>query len=209
MTLLPLILFYSERSPFARRCRIALNRAHLPFEAQVVNVFEPSPTLLETNPLGTVPVLVTDSATPLTITDSAAILEFIHDTTQSVWSSDIILKTKERYFSTLCEGIMTQTVAYYLETIRATPDEIEKQEILTTIARTLDRLEFLLTTEPHYASHAQNQTDLIIACDYAQLRIKNFIETFFNTTPSTKPTLLALWNLHKDHPTYLASRPKL
>src|SRR4051794_13519408 len=107
-------LFYSLRSPFARRVRIALQRLGLAFEAVEENVFEPSPRLLEANPLATVPVLVIAGKTPeetVRVPDSATILEYLHESCGGrIWPADLALRTRVRAASTLAEGLMSECV---------------------------------------------------------------------------------------------------
>src|SRR5688572_17224298 len=66
-------LFYSLRSPFARRVRLAFLESGCPFEEKVCDVFKPTAELLAVNPLGRVPVLRLKSG-PILI-DSTLILQ--------------------------------------------------------------------------------------------------------------------------------------
>jgi glutathione S-transferase len=60
---MPLTLFATQRSPFSRRITVALLRQNIPFELKLLEpteLYPPLPQLLLANPLGQVPVLVTE-----------------------------------------------------------------------------------------------------------------------------------------------------
>jgi glutathione S-transferase len=141
MSLLPkYILYYSVRSPFARRVRILLQRLALPCEMREISVFDPPPELYEANPLGLVPVLVLRDANgkpALSLPDSSTILEYINDTYGKVWPTDPAAKVQVRAASTLAVGIMTETVKWFLETQRPNLSQEALNESLESIERTL------------------------------------------------------------------------
>ncbi len=62
-------------SPFVRRIAVALNHFEVPFERQVLSVFQDFQEMLEINPLAKVPVLILDDGERLY--DSRAIFEFL------------------------------------------------------------------------------------------------------------------------------------
>ena len=70
-----MILVGQYDSPFVRRVAVALNHYGLPFERQVLSVFQDFDALLDINPLGKVPVLILDAEDALY--DSRAILEYL------------------------------------------------------------------------------------------------------------------------------------
>ena len=92
-------LFLSQRSPFARRIRLALKRLGLPVEERVIDVFGDHPDLLRLNPLGMVPTLKTPEGNGLF--DSSAILEYLDDLTGGIWPKDRVLRAHIRQTSTL------------------------------------------------------------------------------------------------------------
>ena len=140
-------LFVSARSPFARRVRLALNRAGLPCEEVVLNVFEEQPELISANPLGLVPTLVTDDSqngSPGVITDSTLILEWIHLRTGKVWVDQHPLGFAQRQLSVWCAGVMQCAVSHYIEmSAHSTPAQDWIADYETATLRTLDRLKQL------------------------------------------------------------------
>jgi glutathione S-transferase len=147
-----------------------------------MNVFEPTAEFFAANPLGTVPVLVVNGKTGLPadriqIPDSATILEYLHENHgERIWPSDLALRARVRAASTLAEGLMSETVRWYLENQRANPSAEWNAEYLENIERTLGiiaatsvkgapwKISDLQLTQAGY--------DLIVALEYMQLRLK-------------------------------------
>lgn len=169
-------LYYSARSPFARRVRLALQRLLVPFEPKEINVFEPSPEFLKASPLGTVPALIVrNGGDHFTLGDSATILEYLHDTQGGkVWPSDLEVRSRVRAASTWAEGLMTNTVALFLETQRSASSQEYKFEYEENIRRTLRAIQAQpLNQLPWKVSDfqlTQAGYDLVIALEYMELR---------------------------------------
>jgi glutathione S-transferase len=72
-----MILVGQYDSPFVRRVAVALNHFGMPFERQVLSVFQDFDAMLSVNPLGTVPSLILPDGE--VIYDSRAILEYLED----------------------------------------------------------------------------------------------------------------------------------
>jgi glutathione S-transferase len=70
-----MILVGQYDSPFVRRVAVALNHFGMPFERQVVSVFQDFDAMLSVNPLGKVPTLILPDGDP--IYDSRAIIEYL------------------------------------------------------------------------------------------------------------------------------------
>lgn len=173
-------LFYSVRSPFARRVRVALQRLNVPFTPKEINVFEPTPEFFSANPIGLVPVLtVNDGKDPFSIPDSATILEFLHDHYgQRIWPADPLARAKVRAASTLAEGIMSAAVALFLESGRKHPSLEWEKEHEDTIERILTQITKKSVMQmPWKISDfqlTQAGYDLAIALDYLDVRLARF-----------------------------------
>lgn len=74
---MPMKLFYSKTSPYARKVRVALEELGLAGDVEeiVVDPFAPSPEFLAANPLSKIPTLVTDKGEA--IPDSRLILDYL------------------------------------------------------------------------------------------------------------------------------------
>lgn len=173
-------LYYSLRSPFARRVRVALSKLAIDFEVKETNVFEPTEEFLVANPLGTVPVLVIQrEGELLSLPDSSTILEYLHDQYGGkIWPSDPQSRVAVRAASTLAEGLMTETVRWYLENQRPNPSVAWVNEHIENIDRTLAAIHSTsLKKLPWKVSDfqlTQAGYDLYIALDYMSLRLKGF-----------------------------------
>jgi len=186
MTELPFPAFQliaTPRSPFARRIRIALLSRNLPFGEQMTDVFQPSPELLQANPLALVPVLfdphtqewVPDSDTILDVLDESPILA--QHAVKPIWPIPASDRAKVRVRSRLAAGIMTATVAHFLERVReggADSEVLAEHE--SASERALERLESDLKNMPDLfwrkgdTHPTQAGWDLAIALAYLDLR---------------------------------------
>jgi len=68
-------LIGSSTSPFVRKARIALAEKRIEYEFVLANPFDPAARVFEMNPLGKVPVLLTDDGAA--IYDSSVIVEYL------------------------------------------------------------------------------------------------------------------------------------
>ncbi len=166
-------LFYSLRSPFARRIRLALLRLGVPFEPMVIDVFKPTEELFKANPLALVPILRFQDGR--TLPDSATILEYLHESHgQKIWPAQLDERFEMRRLSTLSEGIMTMTVNLFLEGLRQHPDPESLAEYQDAILRTLVALEdSMKNVSGHFGQGTQMTQpgwDLMVAIEYLQLR---------------------------------------
>lgn len=198
-------LFYSVRSPFARRVRVAFQRLGLSFIQKEANVFEPSEELLAANPLGMVPVLVVGGGIGA-IPDSATILEYLHENHGSrIWPTDLALRAKVRAASTLAEGLMSETVRWYLEQLRPEPSADWTAEILENIDRTLGAIvETSLSGPPWKVSDLQLTQagyDLVVALEYMRLRLNGF------DWSAKYPTLVRFLDSHRVRNDLASSAP--
>lgn len=139
------LLYLSLRSPFARRVRLAFEELGCAYETRVVDVFNPTPELLEVNPLARVPALKLASGEVLV--ESSAILDFLRSRhSNHPLFCDGAYEIKARTLSGLAVGIMELTVASFLETLRGpglSMPEV-RQEYVENVMRALRRVDALL-----------------------------------------------------------------
>ena len=114
-------LLYTPNSPFARKCRIVVQEKKLESRVELVHVGHPLENpqeLLDINPLGTVPALVTDEG--LHLCDSAAICEYLDSLPSDI--APLLPPTESREcvlaFMALAEGMMNAAVSCTLERFR-------------------------------------------------------------------------------------------
>ena len=166
-------LFCSLRSPFARRARLAFARLEIGCQEKMIDVFAPTQEFLNINPLAQVPVLLTPQGHSLP--DSSAILEYLNILSKDdIWPTELEKQRAEREHSVWAVGLMTQTVAHFLETKKEHPHAATLAECVEDIERTLKRWsEFLATerTQPQARHFTQADWDLVVALEYADLRM--------------------------------------
>lgn len=177
-----------------------MTRLGITFEPKEVNVFQPTPDFLAANPLALVPVLVVNvkpgvPSETFSLPDSSTILEYLHENyAERIWPKDLALRAKVRAASTLAEGLMSETVRWFLEKQRASVSE-EATECIENIDRTLTAIAATsVRAAPWKVSDLQLTQagyDLIIALEYMRLRLQGFDwETKF-------PALAQFVDLHR------------
>jgi glutathione S-transferase len=195
-------LFLSQRSPFARRVRLALSRLSLPFEERFINVFDHNPDLVAANPLAMVPTLVTPEGS--SFFDSSVILENLHDLTGGIWPSLAQDRIRIRQASALAAGLIQSTVAYFQETsMHDVPSPTWAKDHYETVK---DTLRVIHETPRHLWVRdgvlTQAGWDLAVALEYLEIRIPSIP---FRDNPGALDILnLASQDLH-----FAGSRPKL
>jgi len=140
-------LVASLTSPYARKIRVMLAEKQLPFEFVVDSPWEPTSTIPEINPLGKVPVLVTDDGE--VFFDSPVIagwLETLSAAPRFV-PADPLEAVRVRQLEALADGITDAAVLIVREGRR--PEAQRSAEVvarhMAAIGRGLDRLEQLAT----------------------------------------------------------------
>lgn len=137
-------LWMSQRSPFARRARLALRRCDIAFDEEVLDVFAPPPRFLRLNPLGLVPTLELGGGAVLS--DSPVILDWIDEHSRQhggagLWPTEHRARAAVRQASVLAAGAMGLVVSAFVDrALRKLPDDPWLAEIDLTLTQVLDRL---------------------------------------------------------------------
>jgi glutathione S-transferase len=136
-------LFYTKRSPYARKARIVALEKRIPIDFIEEDLTNKSIRLIEANPLGKIPTLITDKGE--TISDSPVICEYLDGL--KARPRLIPRAVKERFkilhHQAIADGMMDISVAAYLEKIRH-PERFNEQFIQNqeeTLRRCLQFLE--------------------------------------------------------------------
>ncbi|THF65126.1 glutathione S-transferase [Pseudothauera rhizosphaerae] len=167
-------LFASLTSPYARKIRIVLAEKKLPFELVVDSPWEANTRIPTINPLGKVPVLITDAEE--VFFDSPVIAGYLEtlDAGPALLPADRLATVQVRQSEALADGITDAAVAALLESRR--PDgqrsdaEIARQK--EKIARGLAALEARLGGRPWLHGDALSLGDVAagVALAYLDLR---------------------------------------
>ena len=111
-------ILYQPASPFVAKCRMAIRHLGLDVEDRVADATAQAPELLEINPLGKIPCLVTDEGEA--IYDSRTIMRFLDGHAKgSLYPGDDLMAER---MEALCDGIADAAVAFQYEK-RLRPEE--------------------------------------------------------------------------------------
>ncbi|MGE0615152.1 MAG: glutathione S-transferase family protein [Bacteriovoracia bacterium] len=195
----------TQRSPFARRVRMAMLRNQIAHELTNVEPFKPSEEFLQANPLGLVPVLILPNGDQ--IADSAAILEFLNETHGGIWPVDPQARYRSRQLSTLAEGLTLCAVLHFQETMKESTSRTWQDRQREKIERTLRVLEREHANPLFYQANgaelAQPGLDLGAALEYLEFRLPDF------KWREHAPKLTSLYDKFTRTPGYSETRPSV
>ena len=136
-------IFYSDASPYSTKVRMAALYAGLPAEAVAVDTSTTPSELAAVNPLGKIPVLVTDEG--LSVYDSRAIMNYIDRQTRgALYPRNAAKRTEADVLEATADGVCDCLLAIVYER-RLRPEEkihqgwIDRQ--WQKVERALDHLE--------------------------------------------------------------------
>lgn len=116
-------LITSLTSPYARKARIVALEKNLPVETAVDVPWNEDTGVIKLNPLGKVPVLVTDAGDALY--DSRVIVEYLDNLSgQTLAPKDLNERIKVKHLEALADGIMDASLALFAER-RKRPSELQ------------------------------------------------------------------------------------
>ena len=110
---MPRILYYAQRSPYARKVRIILAEKNLAYHSQEVDLAQRSPEFYQLSPLGKVPVFVDEDGT--TIWDSTLIGEYLDEVYPKPSFYPASIKLECRKWEEIGDAIADQAVALWME----------------------------------------------------------------------------------------------
>ena len=112
---MPRILYYTPRSPYARKVRIVLAEKTLSCELVETNIKQKSPEFLRLNPIGKVPVFVDENG--LIFWDSTLIVDYLDETYPNppIYPSGQLERLRCRQGEELADSMTDQIVALSYE----------------------------------------------------------------------------------------------
>ena len=147
-------LFYSANSPYARKVRVLAIERGLTDEIELIEVStaDPSDALLDANPLGRVPALVT--AVDGAIHDSPLICEYLDGYIASQAHAGRVLSLDDKRLTATAQGMLDAGYAVRMEKTR--PNDLQWQawtdKQFRKINRTLDQFETEAESLPNEAT---------------------------------------------------------
>lgn len=116
-------LLYSKLSPYAAKARMAVAHVGYPAQSIVIDTWEPPGDFIEANPLGKVPVLITEDGR--SIHDSRVILRFLDDWSGGrIYQGDPQTALRTLQYESLCDGICDCLQAIMAERRYRPPEQI-------------------------------------------------------------------------------------
>jgi glutathione S-transferase len=155
-------LYYTQRSPYARKVRIVLAEKQLPCELVETDIKRKSPEFLSLNPIGKIPVLVDENG--LTFWDSTLIVEYLDETYPHLpfYPRDRLEKLRCRQGEELADSLIDRVVALWYETGKAPKAD---EQLQAYYQQEIDRLLFVLENKLDFSSYLLN--DQFTAVDVA------------------------------------------
>ena len=138
-----MIILYSPASPYSAKVRMAASFVGIDAEGVLTDTVAAPAGLIDSNPLGKIPTLVTDDG--LAVYDSRAIMQYLDRTgAKRLYPRNAAKRTEVDVLEALCDGICDCLLAIMYER-RFRPEEKVHQEWIdkqwTKVARALDHLE--------------------------------------------------------------------
>jgi len=166
-------LLASLTSPYARKIRVLLAEKNIPFELVVDSPWESNTLVPSVNPLGKVPVLVTESDTFFDSPVIAGYLELVAPMPPML-PTDPMATLRVRQLEALADGVTDATVTALLESRRPdgqrSDNEIIRQH--EKIRRGLDELEKRLGEGPMFGGDRLNLADVAAGCALLYLDLR-------------------------------------
>lgn len=136
-------LLFAPASPYSSKVRMAARYLGIALEDVRVNTADNPAELIDNNPLGKIPTLITDKGDA--VFDSRAIMHFLHRSADKrLYPKDKEKRTEAEVLEALCDGISDCLLAIVYER-RYRPPELVSQDVIgrqwAKINRSLDHLD--------------------------------------------------------------------
>ncbi|BAY41825.1 glutathione S-transferase domain-containing protein (plasmid) [Nostoc sp. NIES-2111] len=174
-------LYYTQRSPYARKVRIVLAEKQLPYELKETDINNKSPEFLDLSPIGKVPVLVDENG--LVFWDSTLIVEYLDETypQSGLYPGDELRPTGGDRIERLCcrqgeelaDSLIDNFVGLWYETRKGNQADFDTQaKYQSSINRILGVFEQKLTNCAYLFNETVSAVDVaaISALGYYSLR---------------------------------------
>ncbi|MBV8884581.1 MAG: glutathione S-transferase family protein [Chroococcidiopsidaceae cyanobacterium CP_BM_RX_35] len=158
---MPRTLYYTQRSPYARKVRIVLAEKRLPCQLQETDIKNKSPEFLSLSPIGKVPVLVDEDG--LVLWDSTLIVEYLDETypKPAFYPSARLEKVRCRQGEELADTLTDTIVGLWYEVRKGDGAKPAVQtQHQSTIERLLGVFEQKLKESPYLLNNTLTAVDI-------------------------------------------------
>jgi len=167
------VLYYAQRSPYARKVRILLAEKNLPCEMKETDIMNKSPEFLQVSPIGKVPVLVDEDGT--TIWDSTLIMEYLDETypEPGFYPSDRKERLECRKWENLADTLADNIIFLWYQQMKGdNADPKDRAKYQAAIDRLLPVLDEKLAASSYLLGDSWTAADIAVlsALGYYSLR---------------------------------------
>jgi glutathione S-transferase len=157
---MPRTLYYTQRSPYARKVRIVLAEKQLPCQLKETDIKNKSPEFLSLSPIGKVPVLVDENG--LVLWDSTLIVEYLDETypEPTFYPHDWLEKVRCRQGEDLADTLTDTIVSLWYEVRSGEAQPVVKTQYQAIIDRLLGVFEHKLTESPYLLNDKLTAVDI-------------------------------------------------
>lgn len=191
-------ILYSSASPYSAKARMAARHSGLSVEFETVKTDERPPLLIDNNPLGKIPVLLTDEGSA--VFDSRAIMHYLdRKCGGKLYPTDPAARTQAEVTEALADGITDCLIAHIYER-RFRPEEKVHQPWLDRQWTKVDLALQHLQKHPPSFENGLNGGHFALAamCGYLALRFPGQVEAIWPDHAAFLKSFEALFPAYQD-----------
>ena len=160
-------LIGSDTSPYVRKVRVVLAEKKIDYRYEREDVWAADSTIAQSNPLGKVPVLITDDGAA--VFDSRVIVEYLDTVTpiQRLIPPSGRSRVEVRCWEALCDGLLDAAILARLEANRADPGQRSPTWIARQMGKidaSLDAMARGLADKPFCSEGKYSLADVAMGC---------------------------------------------
>ncbi|MGO1160732.1 glutathione S-transferase [Brucella pseudogrignonensis] len=188
-------ILYSPASPYSAKVRMAATYADIPFESVVVTTSAEPENLVNANPLGKIPTLITDDGK--SVFDSRAIMQYLNRVSgNKIFPRNAEKRTDAERYEAISDGLADVLLAHVYER-RARPEEKVHQPWLDLQWRKAERALDLLNEAPPRLAGKLHGGHLAVAATLSYLTLR-FGDKWERGRPKLKRWMKRFDELHPE-----------
>lgn len=188
-------ILYSPASPYSAKVRMAATYADIPFESVVVTTSAEPENLVNANPLGKIPTLITDDGK--SVFDSRAIMQYLNRVSgNKIFPRNAEKRTDAERYEAIADGLADVLLAHVYER-RARPEEKVHQPWLDLQWRKAERALDLLNEAPPRLAGKLHGGHLALAATLSYLTLR-FGDKWERGRPKLKRWMKRFDELHPE-----------
>lgn len=203
-------LIGSLTSPYVRKVRIVLNEKKIEHEFVVDSPWEPGSDVASLNPLGKVPVLITDDG--LTLYDSAVIVDFLEAATPNsrLLPQPNRIRATVKCLEALAGGTCDAGASIIIENKMHSPDTVSEELLkrnFNKICLAVEKMSADLGTKDYFIENNYGLGDIAVGCALAFVDRLNHEKLIDLPWREMYPNLDAYMNKLDTRPSFIETAP--